>query len=157
MGDRPSKARIAEIEVVLRPCPHCGPLPAMPELVRSDVSGRWQVFCGPCGSSSGSNRRPEQAAESWNSRAAGPPEIPTSSAAVTELAVMLSNMLADLTLSSQTPRYGFATPERQARAYDAAHLITACMNERAQRDAGIRLRIEEMIAARSSEGESTVR
>lgn len=131
--------------IVLRACPHCGPLPAMPELVRSDVSGRWQVFCGPCGSSSGSTRTPHEAARAWNSRAVGLPEIPTSSAAVTELAVILSNMLADLSPSDDRPRYGFASPERQAQAYGVAHLVTACMNERANRDAGIHLRIEALM------------
>lgn len=142
--------------IVLRACPHCGPLPAMPELVRSDVNGRWQVYCGPCGSSSGSSRTPAQAAASWNSRAPGPAEMPTSSAAVTELAVILSNMLADLTPSNERPRYGFASPERQAQAYDTAHLITACMNGRAQRDADIHRRIEALIALdRTTDGLST--
>jgi len=114
----------------LRACPHCGPLPAMPELVRSDVSRRWQVFCGPCGSSSGSCRTPEEAAKHWNSRHVEGPEIGSSSAACTTLALWLSNTLADLSYGTERPIYGFRTAERQARAYEMAALVIEHVNHR---------------------------
>ncbi len=123
-------ATLAEITAALRPCPFCGPLPAMPELVLSDVSGRWQVFCGPCGSSSGSCRTPHDAAAHWNSRHVEGPEIATTSAARTTVALWLSNELADLSPSDAPPRFGFATRERQTRAYDLAAILLAHVNHR---------------------------
>lgn len=102
----------------------------MPELVRSDVSGRWQVFCGPCGSSSGSSRTPEEAAAHWNSRHVEGPEIGSSSAACTTLALWLSNTLKDLSYGDEPPVYGFRTPERQARAYEIAALVIGHVNQR---------------------------
>lgn len=121
---------VAKIEASLRPCPFCGPLPAMPELVRSDVSGRWQVYCGPCGSSSGSCRMPDEAAAHWNSRHVEGPELGTSSAARTTVALWLSNSLADLAPSQEPPRFGFASPDRQARAYVLAGMILSHVNHR---------------------------
>jgi hypothetical protein len=102
----------------------------MPELVLSDVSRRWQVFCGPCGSSSGSCRTPAEAAAHWNSRHAEGPEIGSSSAARTTLALWLSNTLKDLSYGDEPPVYGFRTPERQARAYEMAALIIQHVNHR---------------------------
>lgn len=125
---------IAAIEASLRPCPFCGPLPAMPELVRGDGSRMWQVFCGPCGSSSGTSRDPAAAAASWNSRSIGGPELPTSSAAITSLAIMLSNSLKDMTPTDMPPMYGFRSPERQQMAYALAHQAVATMNETIPRE-----------------------
>lgn len=118
-----TREAIAGIEATLRPCPHCGPMPAMPELVLGDASRRWQVFCGPCGSSSGSTADPQDAADSWNSRHVGGPEIGSTSAARTTLAVFLSNRLSDLSTGTARPIYGFASRERQAQAYRLAREV----------------------------------
>jgi len=125
---RPDAAEIASIEATLKPCPHCGPMPAMPELVRNDTSTRWQVFCGPCGSSSGSSKEPRDAADHWNSRHVSGPELATTGAALTRLALLLGNGLKDLTPSEVPPVYGFATKQRQARAYELAREIVDMLN-----------------------------
>jgi hypothetical protein len=103
-------------------------MPAMPELVMSEVSGRWQVYCGPCGSSSGSTREPQQAADLWNSRHVGGPEIGTTSSARTALAVFLGNRLSDLSPGTDAPIYGFSSRERQEQAYRLAREILAAVN-----------------------------
>lgn len=121
---------IRQTQDMLRACPHCGPMPAMPELVLSDVSRRWQVFCGPCGSSSGSTRTPHEAANLWNSRHVEGAELGTSSAASSVLALWLSNTLADLSYSKATPTFGFSSPDRQDRAYELARMILSHVNER---------------------------
>lgn len=112
----------------LRACPHCGPMPAAPELVRSETSGRWQVFCGPCGSSSGSTKEPEQAAALWNSRFAEGSEAPSSSPALSQLAVFLANRLNDLSPNTARPSYGFPNAERQDLAYRLARDIVLLIN-----------------------------
>jgi hypothetical protein len=129
MTQTPSEHVIAAIEATLLPCPHCGPLPAHPELVRSDVSRRWQVFCGPCGSSSGSTREPADAADNWNGRWSPGPCIPNGSAALTTLALFLGNSVADLSHNPEAPRYGFSSKEKQERAYGLARAIVDGMNE----------------------------
>ena len=123
----PTSEQIAAIDATLKPCPHCGPMPAMPELVRNDVARRWQVFCGPCGSSSGSCREPQEAADHWNSRHVSGPSLATTGTALTKLALLLGNRLADLTPSAAEPIYGFSTLERQQRAYALAREITLMM------------------------------
>ncbi len=115
-------------EVPPLPCPHCGPMPAAPELVRSDVSGRWQVFCGPCGSSSGSSRNPKDAVDQWNSRWCGVVTMPHSSAAITGLALVLGNSIRDLSQSDEPPRYGFSSKEKGLRAYQLARIIMGFLN-----------------------------
>ena len=129
-----SAETIATIDATLRACPHCGPMPAMPELVQNDTSGRWQVFCGPCGSSSGSSKEPEDAAGHWNSRHVGGPELGTTSAARTSLAVFLSNRLSDVSTGTSRPVYGFASRERQQQAYRLAREIIQQVNDALQAD-----------------------
>lgn len=51
-------------------CRHCGPERSICEAVFSDMSGSWQVFCGACGSSSGSCKTEVEAVALWNTRAA---------------------------------------------------------------------------------------
>ena len=53
------------------PCPFCGPGMSVVETVLSDQSGRWQVFCGACGSSSGSTKTEAEAIATWNRRGGG--------------------------------------------------------------------------------------
>jgi hypothetical protein len=53
----------------LRACPHCGPRMVEPDAVEHpDDSGRWQVFCGGCGSSSGNCSSRDKAVALWNQR-----------------------------------------------------------------------------------------
>lgn len=53
---------------MIHPCPHCGPYQSMVDSTQCDVSNRWQVFCGRCGSSSGSCKTEEDARDLWNKR-----------------------------------------------------------------------------------------
>lgn len=128
--DGTREADIAGIQSGLKPCPHCGPMPAMPELVLSDTSRRWQVFCGPCGSSSGSSRRPEDAAAAWNSRHVTGPEIGSNSPAVTMLALLLGNSIEDLSASTRAPIYGFKDDATRQRAYVVARDVVLLINAR---------------------------
>jgi hypothetical protein len=126
--DEDMRQETARIVETLRPCPHCGPMPARPELVRGDASRRWQVFCGPCGSSSGSTREPQDAADAWNSRHVAGPELGTTSAAQVALAVFLGNRLADLSAGTALPVYGLASPERQTEAFALAREVLEIVN-----------------------------
>lgn len=47
-------------------CPHCEK--SMCDAVENDY-GRWQIFCGACGSSSGTYKTREEAVAGWNRRA----------------------------------------------------------------------------------------
>lgn len=118
----------AALDATLLPCPHCGPMPAAPELVLSDVSKRWQVFCGPCGSSSGSSKDPQGAADGWNSRSTARPSIPHSSPALVQLALMLGNSVADLSPNTAAPIYGFSSDEKRLQAFGLARAIVAALN-----------------------------
>lgn len=57
----------------LLPCPFCGPGQSMVDPWYDDVSKRWAVGCGRCGSSSGrsihAEGSKEAAIKSWNTRA----------------------------------------------------------------------------------------
>lgn len=117
--------------LVLLACPHCGPMPAHPELVRSDVSGRWQVFCGPCGSSSGSCKEPAQAADLWNSRAPERPAIPHSSTALVQLALLIGNSVADLSPPTGRPIFGFSSKEKHVQAFRLARMAVGLLNRTA--------------------------
>lgn len=114
------------LEKLLRPCAHCGPMPAMPEFVEN--YGRWQVFCGPCGSSSGSAKTREQAAYHWNSRYAGPPEFPHSGPGLRAIAVFISQMVPDLSIPAGMKPWGARTLVEQDRAHDVAAALIAAMN-----------------------------
>lgn len=50
----------------LLPCEHCPN--SMVSTILGDVSLRWQVFCGRCGSSSGSCKTEDEAIKLWNTR-----------------------------------------------------------------------------------------
>lgn len=52
----------------LLPCEHCGPGKSRCRTVECPISGRWLIFCGACGSSSGSRKTEKQAIELWNTR-----------------------------------------------------------------------------------------
>lgn len=61
------------MSIELKPCPFCGPGNSMVDLWFDDVSKRWAVGCGRCGSSSGrsvhAEGSKEKAAAAWNTRA----------------------------------------------------------------------------------------
>jgi len=130
----PDPELMAALDATLLPCPHCGPMPAAPELVRSDVSKNWQVFCGPCGSSSGSSKDPEKAADGWNSRATARPSIPHSSPALVQLALLLGNSVADLSPNQAAPVYGFSSDEKRLQAFGLARSVVALLNTTALQD-----------------------
>ena len=67
----------------IKPCPHCGPERSVCSAQVSDLSRRWQVFCGACGSSSGSCATKEEAIAAWNRRA---PAAPSGGPSVESLA-----------------------------------------------------------------------
>ena len=50
----------------LKPCPHCPK--SMVDALESEYGGRYQVFCGACGSSSGSCKTKTDATALWNCR-----------------------------------------------------------------------------------------
>lgn len=50
----------------LKPCPHCPR--SMIDPVQCELSNRWQIFCGACGSSSGSYKTEAEAIVGWNKR-----------------------------------------------------------------------------------------
>jgi hypothetical protein len=106
-------------------------MPAHPELVLSDISGRWQVYCGPCGSSSGSCKKPEQAAGLWNSRATERPSIPHSSSALIQLALLLGNSIADLSPSTERPIHGFSSRRKHEQAFRLARMAVGLLNRTA--------------------------
>ncbi len=49
-------------------CYHCGKDKSVCSAIQCETSNRWQVFCGACGSSSGSTRTYFEAVELWNKR-----------------------------------------------------------------------------------------
>jgi hypothetical protein len=134
MDERPAESAIAAIEAALLPCPHCGPMPAAPEMVLSDTSRHWQVYCGPCGSSSGSSKDPQRAADGWNSRASARPSIPHSSPALIQLALLLGNSVADLSPNEAAPVYGFSSDDKRLQAFDLARRVVALLNATALED-----------------------
>jgi Lar family restriction alleviation protein len=70
MPNPPTRDRAA-----LLPCPFCGPGQSQVDLVQQDIGGRWQVFCGRCGSSSGVHPRDKTQAPAiaaWNTRPTAP-------------------------------------------------------------------------------------
>lgn len=135
---------LAAITRTLRPCPHCGPMPAMPELVRSDVSRLWQVYCGPCGSSSGASRDPAAAAAGWNSRHASGPDIASTSPALTSLALLLGNSIDDLAPSTRPARFGFKDDATRIAAYALARDIVLLLNAERARAAVVEAEIGEI-------------
>lgn len=50
----------------LLPCPHCPE--SIVDTVEGEISRRWQVMCGACGSSSGSCKTKVEAVALWNRR-----------------------------------------------------------------------------------------
>lgn len=65
----------------LLPCPFCGPGQSMVDPWYDDVSKRWAVGCGRCGSSSGrsihAEGSKEAAIKSWNTRAPAQCDVQT--------------------------------------------------------------------------------
>lgn len=92
------------------------------------MSKHWQVFCGPCGSSSGSSRDPARAVDAWNGRWCPGPRLPDNSAALTTLALFLGNSVADLSHNPEAARYGFSSMEKQEQAYGLARAIVDGLN-----------------------------
>lgn len=66
----------------LAPCPHCGPGQSMCDPVEDILGKRWQVFCGRCGSSSGSYKTEAESIAGWNRREA--PALSTAALALDE-------------------------------------------------------------------------
>ncbi|MDO9068609.1 MAG: Lar family restriction alleviation protein, partial [Deltaproteobacteria bacterium] len=68
----------------LLPCPFCGPGQSMVDPWYDDVSKRWAVGCGRCGSSSGrsihADGSKEAAIKSWNTRAPAQCDVQTKEA-----------------------------------------------------------------------------
>lgn len=86
-------------------CPFCGPGNSQVDTWHDDVSKRWRVGCGRCGSSSGASVHregsKEAAIKSWNTRNGSPPVAETkpspssTSATATETALRAAKRLCD--------------------------------------------------------------
>jgi len=95
----------------LKHCPHCGPFQSYCDVVQSDINHRWQVFCGRCGSSSGSCRTEDKAIELWNQR-------PVENLAIAEYANMM------IAYENCNPEVGFGPSDSYIREKCEKYILT---------------------------------
>lgn len=105
----------------LKNCPHCPK--SMIDVLLVEATNRWQVFCGCCGSSSGSHKTKEQAVIGWNTRTPDP-KIESLTAQLEEANELISLLRGVISSHQKTCESFGASPDRDIPKVNIEEFLT---------------------------------